>query len=176
MANRISAALLFVSAALTQGGCEAGRAGAAHPPQTVEEANRAVIAACVARDASRFWVLLSPAFREGFEKEAESYRAAMDEKDLREIFGYQGERARFDGKRFLVGSFKAPKLLPNSTASYLDPCMDVEHWTVTTDGPSGRWHVFVVRRSDGYAVGLRFAKLNDGWYLDDITKPVKIKE
>ena len=134
----------------------------------VLESHRGVLQACKARRADWLWPLFTDHFRRGFESMAERFRTAMDAKDLKEGFGYVGDPAGFDGKAYLAGALKAQRQAE-------DPCEGVEGWTGLSHGPSGQHHVFAVRRADGLLFGLKFKKVDERWYLDDITQPVKAK-
>jgi hypothetical protein len=145
-----------------------GTHGSAAPatPSTGPEATVAsVLRACRQRAGDDLWNLMTPRFRAEVDGRAASVRQSMPAADLRKLYDYRGPGDGFTGLVYLRQVVKGRHATEN-------PCADAAGWKVGETGDVGGGTTTVVHRPDGTAFGLKFAKDNQTWRLDQITKAV----
>lgn len=124
-----------------------------------------VLRACRQRSADDLWNLMTPRFRAEIDGRAASVRQSMPATDLRKLYDYRGPGEGFTGLVYLRQVVKGRHAVEN-------PCADAARWKVGETGDVGGGTTTVVHRPDGTAFGLKFAKDNQTWRLDQLTKTV----
>ena len=108
---------------------------------------------------------MTPRFRAEIDQRAASLRQGFPATELRKLYGYRGRREDFTGQVFWGLMVKSREPADN-------PCSGADKWKVGEDGDMNGGSITVIHRTGGTAFGLKLAKDNGSWRLDQITKSV----
>ena len=124
-----------------------------------------VVRACREQAGDTVWNLMTSRFHAEIEQRATKLRQAFPATELRKMYDYRGRREDFSGQVFWGLMVKSRRSLDN-------PCSGADKWKVGESGNMNGGSVTVIHRTGGTAFGLKLAKENGSWRLDQITKSV----
>jgi len=124
-----------------------------------------VVRACREQAGDTVWNLMTSRFHAELEQRATELRQALPATELRKMYDYRGRREDFSGQVFWGLMVKSRRSLDN-------PCSGADKWKVGENGNMNGGSITVIYRTSGTAFGLKLAKENGSWRLDQITKSV----